>query len=76
MRIERGRRWVMLENDAPRPMIEERIRSEIEVRHWEALIRLRAMIEEDLEAVRGVLVAKWAAGIVSNIAEPHNGCQL
>ncbi len=46
----------MLEEDARSmlPMIEERIRSsDIDVRHRDALIRLRAMIEEDLEAVRG-----------------------
>ena len=45
------RGWVMPEEDA-RPvlrLIEERIRSsEIEVEHRDVLIRLRAMIEEDL----------------------------
>jgi len=46
-----GRGWVMLEKDARcmLRLIEERIRSsEIEVEHRHVLIRLRAMIEEDL----------------------------
>ena len=45
------RGWVMPEEDARSMLrlIEERIRSsEIEVEHRDVLIRLRAMIEEDL----------------------------
>ena len=48
------RRWTMPEEDARATlkMIEERIRSSnIRVEHRDALIRLRAMIEDDLTAV-------------------------
>jgi hypothetical protein len=54
MRTRDRRGWVMLEQDARclLAMIEERIESsDIEVRHRDALIRLRAMIEEDLEGL-------------------------
>src|SRR4051812_12255453 len=48
------RGWTMPEEDARSMlrMIEDRIRSsDIRVEHWDALIRLRAMIEHDLGAV-------------------------
>jgi hypothetical protein len=54
MRTRDRRGWVMLEQDSRclLSMIEERIwSSDIEVRHRDALIRLRAMIEEDLEGL-------------------------
>ena len=47
------RRWTMPEADARSmlTMIEERIRSsDIQIEHRDALIRLRAMIEDDLTA--------------------------
>ncbi len=44
--------WVML-NDEARPMlrlIDERVASQrMDVRHYDALIRLRAMIEDDVD---------------------------
>ena len=46
--------WSMVEEDARSmlTMIEERIRSsDIQVEHRDALIRVRAMIEDDLTAV-------------------------
>ena len=56
MRTKRA--WSMPEDEA-RPflrMLEERIRSsEIEVRHRDALIRLRAIIEEELGAAETAL---------------------
>ena len=50
---KRRRGWIMPADDARSvlPVIEERIRSsETELRHRDALIRLREMIEEDLSA--------------------------
>ena len=50
------RGWIMPEDEARTllRLIEDRVRaSDIEVRHRDALIRLRAMIEDDLDATAG-----------------------
>jgi hypothetical protein len=54
----RNRGWTMPEDEARSflQQIEDRIRSsEIECHHRDVLIRLRALIEEDLESGEGIL---------------------
>src|SRR3954452_9615988 len=62
-RMRKARRgWTMPEEDARSmlTMIEERIRSsDIRVEHRDALIRLRAMIEDDLEGSARGEAASW-----------------
>jgi len=56
------RAWTLPEQDARSMLrlIEERIRaSDIRVEHRDALIRLRAMVEDDLEANAQCEAASW-----------------
>jgi hypothetical protein len=54
---QRTRGWIMPEADmlSMLKLIDERVRSpEIDVRHRDALIRLKDILEQDLDAVMGL----------------------